>query len=322
MILLWGLTEDATFRSVYDELLLRKADVVFVNHAAIRRTRVEFRTRPSPSYLLHCDRTLDLEEVTAAYLRPYDHKLYEADTADLGRTLSSPDLVHHLLTNWAEHSDAVILNRPSAEATNQSKLYQAAFIANAGFLIPDSLVSNDHSTIAQFVAQHRQVIYKSMSSVRSIVKQLDLADLPSTGTMGPALFQQRVLGTNVRVHVIGDQAIACAIESEGIDYRYASARMHPVELPQTVAARCVALTRNLGLVLSGIDLIVTPREEYYCLEVNPSPAFACFDIDPGHSIARRVVEALMRPDGDLSTANVPNTGFVHGNVSVTAQDAG
>ncbi len=310
MILLWGLMEDATFRSVHDHLLLRRADFAFLNHASIRRTRVEFHTKPEPAYLLHCDRTIDLDDVSAAYLRPYDHKLYEAEAADQtgSRTLSSPDLVHHLLTNWAEHTDATILNRPSAEATNQSKLYQAGFIVESGFLVPDSLVSNDSSTIADFVGRHGQVIYKSMSSVRSIVKQLDLADLPSAGPMGPALFQQRVLGTNVRVHVIGDQAIACAIESEGTDYRYASARMSPITLPRGVAARCVALTRKLGLVLSGIDLIVTPRGEYYCLEVNPSPAFGCFDIDPEHSISQSVAETLMQPAPALALPAVSQLG--------------
>ncbi len=298
MIFLWGLMEDATFQSVHDYLRLCGADFVHLNHASIRRTRLQFRTKPDPAYLLHCDRAIDLADVTAAYLRPYDHKLYETETAEQAgsRTLSSPDLVHHLLTNWAEHSDAIILNRPSAEATNQSKLYQASFIVDSGFLVPDSLVSNDYSTIAEFVGRHGQVIYKSMSSVRSIVKQLDLAQLSPYGAMGPTLFQQRVLGTNVRVHVVGDQAIACAIESEGTDYRYASARMTPIVLPGDVAARCVALTRNLGLVLSGIDLIVTPRGEYYCLEANPSPAFACFDIDSEHSIAQAVAETLMQPD--------------------------
>jgi D-alanine-D-alanine ligase-like ATP-grasp enzyme len=48
------------------------------------------------------------------------------------------------------------------------------------------------------------------------------------------------------------------------------------------------------LVLSGIDLIVTPRGEYYCLEVNPNPAFSYFDLSDEKTIARHVAEILLR----------------------------
>jgi RimK-like ATP-grasp domain len=303
VILLWGLEEDSTFRSVHDCLRRWNARLAFVNHASIAHTRAEFRSDPAPSYLLHCDEgTLNLDSFSAAYLRPYDHRLYGKNSGkETNReSITGPDLVHHLVTSWAEHSSGLIINRPSAEATNQSKLYQSIFINDGGFRVPDSLISNDHDAILDFAARHGQVIYKSMSSVRSIVQTLDTATLKDLGAMGPALFQQRVLGRNVRVHVIGGETVACAIDTEGIDYRYAPSEMKPFELTADVARRCVALSRKLGLVLSGIDLILTPQGEYYCLEANPSPAFSCFDITPGRSIARLVAERLL----DAAPANL------------------
>ena len=84
MILLWGLLEDPSFRSVYDWLRELQADVAFVNHAAIGRTRIDLSSSPKLSYELCCERhSYRLDTVSAAYLRPYDHRDYD-EFAGLG----------------------------------------------------------------------------------------------------------------------------------------------------------------------------------------------------------------------------------------------
>lgn len=310
MIFLWGLLEDDTFRSVYDCLQRRRAEVVFVNHASIGRTGVEFASLPEPRYWLRCGKqSFDLNAMSAAYLRPYDHRLYE-EPGSRTEKVEHPDLVHHLLMSWAEHATGLIINRPSAEATNQSKLYQAMAIERSGFRVPESLVSNDAEEIEHFAARHGQVIYKSMSSVRSIVQELDVRSLRELGAIGPALFQQQVLGRNVRVHVVGDEAVACVIDSEATDYRYGPACFARSTLPAEVAQKCVAVTRALGLELSGIDLIETPDDQYYCLEVNPNPAFSVFDRASNGIVAGLVADRLSAKtqgttQGRKSTAGEP-----------------
>lgn len=296
MIFLWGLLEDDSFRSVHDWLTRWGADVFFANHAAIARTAVEFRSHPRPAYQFSCEgRAYALGEMSGAYLRPYDHRDYaeRASSGEPGTQASRPDLVHQLVHDWAEHTAALVINRPSACAGNHSKPDQATDVRASGFLIPDSLITNDPAAIRDFVACHRSVIYKSMSSVRSIVKEFDLSTLDALGRIGPAFFQQRIIGDNVRVHVIADEAMACRIESQSIDYRYGRFAVAPFELPPEIAARCIRLTRELHLVLGGIDLIVTPAGEYYCLEVNPNPAFSYFELSDEKAIARAVAQALL-----------------------------
>src|SRR5262249_8163567 len=162
-----------------------------------------------------------------------------------------------------------------AEASNHSKLFQATHIRASGFSVPASLVTNDPDIVRDFAKQHGPIIYKSMSSVRSVVRELDPSSLNTIGQMGPVLFQERVMGTNVRVHVVCDTTIACAIETDGVDYRYAgTTRLFRAELPPQIAERCMTLAKRLGLVVAGIDLIVNTRGEWHCLEVNPNPAFS------------------------------------------------
>ena len=296
MILLWGLLEDPTFRSVHDWLRKLRADVAFVNHAAIGRTRIGFSSGPKLSYELSCEGCwYCLDDISAAYLRPYDHRHYDefAPRAEPQQSASRAGLIHQLMNAWAEHSDALIINRPSAEATNHSKLNQARFLRACGFRVPDSAITNDLSEVRSFLSRHGRVIYKSMSSVRSVVKELHACTLDRLGNIGPALFQQRIVGDNLRVHVIGEKAFSCLIRSPSVDYRYGPASLETAHLPDEITARCITLARQLGLVLAGIDLIVTSTGKYYCLEVNPNPAFSYFELSDDNEIAHAVAQALM-----------------------------
>jgi len=233
--------------------------------------------------------------MSAAYLRPYDARDYDdgSEKPDTMQMIPHASLVHHLMNAWADSSSATIINKPSAEATNHSKLYQAISIRASGFLVPDSIVTNDRDRIREFQSKHGSVIYKSMSSIRSVVKELRPGALDVIRNLGPVLFQQRIVGRNIRVHVIREKTAACAIQSDGIDYRYAPSSIEPVAISDDIAAKCVALTKRLGLVLSGIDLIRTPRDDWYCLEVNPNPAFSFYDVSEEKLIARAVAEALL-----------------------------
>jgi glutathione synthase/RimK-type ligase-like ATP-grasp enzyme len=202
-------------------------------------------------------------------------------------------MVHHLVSTWAEYTPALVISRPSAEGTNRSKLYQATEILACGFRYPESLVTNDPAEIRNFARRRRRVIYKSMSNVRSIVKALSIDDLEGK-KLGPVFFQHLIEGQNVRVHVVGEDCFACAIDTDGVDYRYASSYMRPVQLPPEVRNKAVALTRKLQLVLAGIDLILADTGDWYCLEVNPNPGFASFH--DGDLIADAVAHLLLQAD--------------------------
>ena len=115
-------------------------------------------------------------------------------------------------------------------------------------------------------------------------------------------------GTNVRVHTVADEAFATAIRSEATDYRYAArqsgeaAELREVTLAPELAAQCVALSRSLGLEFAGIDLKITPEDEVYCFEVNPSPAFSYYEGNTGQAISEAVARRLMGSDPNGAAA--------------------
>ena len=144
------------------------------------------------------------------------------------------------------------------------------------------------------------VIYKSISGVRSIVRravQQDLARLDQIRWC-PTQFQRHVAGTDIRVHVVGDAALAASISSAATDYRYAALEtgVGPVieacELEPHIELLCLRLAETLRLPLAGIDLRRTPEGRYVCFEVNPSPAFSYYEGHARLPIANRIARYL------------------------------
>jgi glutathione synthase/RimK-type ligase-like ATP-grasp enzyme len=68
--------------------------------------------------------------------------------------------------------------------------------------------------------------------------------------------------------------------------------MDRCELPSEVADRCVRMAASMHLPLAGIDLRRTPGGEWYCFEVNPSPAFTAFESHTGQPITQAVAQLL------------------------------
>ena len=59
-----------------------------------------------------------------------------------------------------------------------------------------------------------------------------------------------------------------------------------------VALQCLALARDLDLPFAGIDLKITPADEIYCFEVNPSPAYSYYESHTGQPISAALARFL------------------------------
>ncbi len=254
-----------------------------------------------------------LSEFRAAYLRLMDDRsLPELD----GEPEDSPLRYrcrgfHETLTRWMDIAPGCMVNRSWPSATNMSKPFQAQIIRRAGFLTPETLITSDPEAVVAFHAVHGRIIYKSISGIRSIVCDADVSNSDRLERIRwcPTQFQAFVPGTEIRVHVVGEEVFAAAVQTEATDYRYAlqqtglAADLREVTLSTELTERCVRLTKKLGLEVSGIDLKVTPDERVYCFEVNPSPAFSYYENGAGLPIAAAIACLLMRSDKKPSTSS-------------------
>ena len=168
-----------------------------------------------------------------------------------------------------------------------------------GFAVPPSLVSNDPAEVLAFEAEHGPLIYKSASGVRSIVRELDAEARGRLDRLRhcPTLFQRRLRGSNVRVHVVGQEVYATEIDAEVVDYRYASrqgghAELRPTTLEPRTRERCLRASQVLGLPFVGLDLMLEEDGQTYCFEANPSPGYSFFEDATGQDISGALARLL------------------------------
>jgi len=145
----------------------------------------------------------------------------------------------------------------------------------------------------------RNIIFKSSSWIRSIVKELNSYTQNSISRVRylPTQFQKKLIGTNIRVHVVGNDVFATKIKSPVVDYRYSATEgmntiLESHLLPDEINTRCINLSKQLNLPLCGIDLFLTNEGEYYCFEVNPSPGYSYYQENTGQDIASSIVHFL------------------------------
>lgn len=290
MILLWGLENDPPLQAVRYALDKMDRSYVFLDQGSVRGMNVEFEAAYEVRGHVRCDGLhFRLEEVTACYLRPDDtRQLVESE--ELEHALQADDA----LFSWSEITPALVINRPSAMGSNSSKPYQLELIRQLGFLTPDTLVTTDPAEVIRFWKFHGEIVYKSISGVRSIVSRFGEAQLPRLQhlTTCPTQFQRYIPGVDFRVHVIGDLAFASEVRSSSDDYRYGPSEVTAVEVPDDIGARAKSVAEALGLIVAGVDLRRTPNGEWFCFEVNPSPGFSFYDRQEGAPIATAVAQLL------------------------------
>jgi len=316
LIMMWGLSTERPFEVMYEELTSRGLPVLLVDQRDVAETVVELNVGAEVSGRISTPtRDVDVREITAAYVRPCDSRMLPA----VARAGAGSELWRHattvaeLLSTWVELTPALVVNRFSSMGSNGSKPYQLEIIREHGFLVPDTLVTTDADAVRAFRERHGEIIYKSVSSVRSIVSRLAPERRLDDVAFCPTQFQQYVPGTDHRVHVVGDEIFPCEIVCDATDYRYPGdwdVDLRACSLPPEVEARCFRLASAMNLPVAGIDLRRTPEGEWYCLEVNPSPAYSYYQAHAGlpisGAIARLLASAGQQPaaesDGGVELA--------------------
>ncbi|MEJ8822326.1 hypothetical protein WKW80_09775 [Variovorax humicola] len=301
-VLLWGSPHDVPLAAVCTALSHLGTPMFLVDQARVLETALAFDADTGDGWLHVGDQRCDLGAVRSAYIRPdaWDR----TDSVARAGPGSAPWLyaseVEDAVLTWLELTHSRVVNRPAAMASNGSKPYQIALIRQAGFDVPDTLVTNDREALRAFHARHCHIVYKSNSAVRSIVSRFYFCNDDRLARLAtcPTQFQQYIPGPDYRAHVIGDEVFGHRIDCDADDYRYPgalAARMRPWTVDAALADRLRALAASLGLAMAGIDLRRSADGAWFCFEVNPSPGFTFFDDDEAPVLARATARLLSRP---------------------------
>ena len=226
-VLVCGIISESPVRRIIKELVQMNIPVIVFYQRQVEYTSISYKIRKGVWGRMNIQEAgFDLDEIGGVYTRLIDDRVLpelKNETAD------SPGLkysysFHQLLSQWMEVTNATVINKASAMQSNGSKPFQAQYIRQSGFQIPETLVTTDPENVLSFRRQHKRIIFKSMSGIRSIVREFTDDDLPRLPLIKncPLQFQQYIDGFHVRAHVVGRRVIATSIHSDATDYRYAS----------------------------------------------------------------------------------------------------
>lgn len=213
-----------------------------------------------------------------------------------------------------EHAGVQVVNPPQAGAALQFKPFQLDVLRRLGAQLPRTLISNDPAQIRSFhaaeQARQSEVIFKPLLG-GATTKLLDdgvLAKLEHVRA-APVIFQQRIVGDDIRVIFVGDAVVsAAAIRTPDphLDFRndpcYSSgeARYEPVTLPPAVVDLCRQAAKVCGLRFAGIDIKRTPCDDWVFLELNSSPIYLDVERKLGDPISAALAKLLLRSTLDGS----------------------
>lgn len=302
-VLLCGIPTDAPLAMVASRLQAGNTPIAILNQREFQSVQFDAELANGVRGNLWLGRNrFELDSFTGIYTRLMDDRYLpevEDEPPDSSLRVRCRRL-HDGLTIWHELASCRVVNRPGASASNMSKPFQALLALEHGFLVPQTIITNDPTAVEDFRRDFKRVVYKSISGVRSIVTELDDPDLQRLDDIRwcPVQFQEYVEGDDVRVHVVGSHVFATRIRSSATDYRYAhfqkgaSAEFSAVILPADIEARCISMTVALGLAFAGIDFKLTPYGSYYCLEVNTSPAYSYYESHTGQPISTALAHYL------------------------------
>ena len=202
---------------------------------------------------------------------------------------------HAFLLGMLDYDYSLVVNRPSAMLSNNSKPLQSYLLRDLGLAQPES-VCLANGFILQYTGN---MIYKSICAVRSIVNKVQI--VRKTFVKEPMLLQQAIIGYNVRVHVVGRAIFATKITAKQIDYRYCKNTKHEAySLPAATQDICYKIAAKLNLLFCGIDLIFM-QGKYYLLEVNTAPGYNYYEQALQGDISAALYKLLIGKSNDFAT---------------------
>ena len=196
------------------------------------------------------------------------------------------------LAAWLEQSEGVVINRPGHAADNGSKPLHEAWLRRQGFAVPASLTSSSAERLSAFAAAG-PTIAKSVQGIRADTRAVAPEDFVGFVTgRGPVHLQRRIVGRDLRIHVVGDALHGEMIESDAVDYRTDVARFRGFPVPTDLADQLVRATRAAGLIFAGWDFKLDEQGRFWCLEANPMPGYDGYDTRANGAISHSLVERL------------------------------
>lgn len=304
------------------ERLLQARGVPFVRVEALKlldtgSITLGFGAKGGATRRLRADgAVVDLDDISAVWHRRHIVVGPGSIVDPALRKLAMLETEAALLQTWSDLGVPFLPAPLAVIRAGQEKLRQLVLATRLGFEIPATLVTTDGDALLAFHREHGGRVITKLLASDSIsesgisneyvryTEPLTLRDLAArdSARVCPVYAQARVpKAVELRVTVVGERVFAAEIHSQvgrhgRDDWRKSGPAAVPYAihaLPDDVAARCVAMTRALGLSYGALDMVVRPDGAYVFLEINPAGEYHWVEQRTGLPITAAIVDHLV-----------------------------
>jgi hypothetical protein len=278
---------------------LKRRDVNFYRFNTEELTKTCFVTLDfgSNSYVIKdtiLNIEIDLKRISSVYYRRPE--LPSIDNAELSageETFLKNEIIYCLEGIYKILHYAYWISPLFAIRQAENKIYQLDIAKSIGFVIPDSIITNDYDVFNSFRLRNNQeciikpirsglISEKSESKVIFTNALTSLTFTKAEFEMSPNYIQHHIRKKgDIRVTMVGNKAYATLIHSQvdvqtKTDWRKGESELKHsrIELPDSVKQKCDVLMTELNLRFGAIDFILDESGEYVFLEINPNGQWA------------------------------------------------
>lgn len=223
------------------------------------------------------------------------------------------------LWSFVQSFDCYWMNPPltSKFVLDHNKLYQLDLAQKFGLLIPETLVSNNPEELLNFCESLGGKI--AVKTVKSRIFQNENEEVEAIYTnvitsdeirrnsdsikLAPIMAQRYIeKKVELRITMVDDQLFTCVIHSQDSDRTTHDWRRYDIDrvkheeykLDSVTTKKLLRLMKSWNLNYAAIDMIVTPEDDIYFLEVNPNGQYGWIEALTGMPITESIAKALCR----------------------------
>jgi hypothetical protein len=205
--------------------------------------------------------------------------------------------IYSLITGLVDSFDGKVLSRPSTLRKVENKIFQLKIASDLGFLLPDSLISNDSESANSFLPSEK--IAKPLASGKLTENTAAHSSIVTNHidniTLSPTYFQEFISKDyELRVTVIDDTFYTVKIEAfNQIDWRENEDQNNYalIDTPEIVKKQCRSFLKACNISFGAFDYIVS-NGEYYFLECNPNGQWLWLEMKLGLDISDSIIGYL------------------------------
>ncbi len=250
------------------------------------------------------------------YRRPNHFNLQIKDF--IQRRYVEDEMKNLLAGLWMMLPDVFWLSNPKSLEQARKKIFQLKLARELGFLIPETIVTNNPSYVRKFFKTHNaKIIFKAVyheflnygdralniPTTLITERHLESENLNLIRKM-PALFQRFIEKEyELRVTIVEDKIFAIRIDSQinpltVVDWRHPEyidkLSYTKVKFSPEISYRCQQMLNQLGLAFGAFDFVMSKDGKLYFLEVNPNGQWYWLEDLAGVLISNAITNTLSK----------------------------